>query len=221
MALPDFEAMRRRMVEQQIAARGIDDPQLLDAFRTVPREKFVSPEYQSSAYTDGPLPIGSGQTISQPYIVALMIAAAAVGAEDIVLEVGAGSGYAAAILGKVAREVIAIERHPTLAAEARERIAALGLVNVTIVDADGTRGLPESAPFDAILVAAAAKRVPQPLLDQLRNPGGRLVIPVGSQGWGQSLIKIVRKSAEEFETTDLGGVRFVPLIGAHGFNDGG
>lgn len=212
MALPDFESMRRRMVEQQIAARGIDDAALLDAFRTVPREMFVAPEYQASAYSDGPLPIGAGQTISQPYIVALMIAAAGVGAEDNVLEVGAGSGYAAAILGKVAREVIAIERHPALAAEARERIAALGFANVTIVDADGTQGWPKAAPFDAILVAAAADRVPHPLLDQLRSPGGRLVIPVGGQGWGQSLIKIVRKGAEDYETTDLGGVRFVPLI---------
>lgn len=209
----DFAILRERMVEQQIAARGIDDPRLLDAFRTVPREMFVAPEYQASAYSDGPLPIGSGQTISQPYIVALMIAAARVGPDDLVLEVGGGSGYAAAILGKVAREVIAIERHPTLAAEARERIAALCIANVTIVDADGTQGWPKAAPFDAILVAAAAERVPQPLLDQLRNPGGRLLIPVGGQGWGQSLIKIVRKGAEEFATTDLGGVRFVPLIG--------
>ena len=129
------------------------------------------------------------------------------------LEVGAGSGYAAAILGNVALEVIAIERHPTLAAEARERIVALGLFNVTIGDADGTHGWPKAAPFDAILVAAAAERIPRPLLDQLRSPGGRLVLPVGGQGWSQSLVKIVRKGAEEFETTDLGGVRFVPLIG--------
>ncbi len=212
MTLPDFEAMRYRMVETQIASRGIDNPALLDAFRSVPREMFVAPEYQASAYSDGPLPIGIGQTISQPYIVALMIAAADIGPEDQVLEVGAGSGYAAAILGKVACKVIAIERHPELVAEARERIEALGLANVTIVDADGTKGWPKAAPFDAILVAAAAERVPQPLLNQLRNPGGRLVAPVGGQGWGQSLIKIVRDGAEEFVTTDLGGVRFVPLI---------
>jgi protein-L-isoaspartate(D-aspartate) O-methyltransferase len=212
MALLDYDAMRRRMVETQIAARGIDDAALLDAFRTVPREMFVAPAYQPSAYSDGPLPIGSGQTISQPYIVALMIAAAGVGPEDHVLEVGAGSGYAASILGKVAREVIAIERHPVLAAEARKRIEALGIANVAIIDADGTQGWPKAAPFDAILVAAAAERVPQPLLDQLRNPGGRLVIPVGGQGWGQSLIKVVRNGAEDFATTDLGAVRFVPLI---------
>jgi protein-L-isoaspartate(D-aspartate) O-methyltransferase len=210
--MTDFAALRERMIEQQIAARGIDDAELLAAFRAVPREIFVATAYQPSAYADGPLPIGSGQTISQPYIVALMIAAAGIGPHDRVLEVGGGSGYAAAILGKIAGEVIAIERHPVLAAEARGRIEALGLTNVTIVDADGTRGWPAAAPFDAILVAAAAERVPQPLLDQLRNPGGRLVIPVGGQGWGQSLIKIVRKSAEQYETTDLGGVRFVPLI---------
>ena len=210
--MANFAELREEMVDQQIAARGIDDPGLLDAFRTVPREMFVAPEYQGSAYSDGPLPIGAGQTISQPYIVALMIAAAGVGPDDHVLEVGAGSGYAAAILGTVAREVIAIERYPALAAQARDRIAALGLTNVTIVDADGSRGWPERAPFDAILVAAAADRVPQSLLDQLRNPGGRLVMPVGGQGWSQSLIKIVRNGAAEFATTDLGGVRFVPLI---------
>jgi len=210
--MTDFATLREQMVEQQIAARGIDDGALLAAFRTVPREKFVAAAYQTSAYSDGPLPIGSGQTISQPYIVALMIAAADVRREDMVLEVGAGSGYAAAILGKVAREVIAIERHPILAAEARERIEALGIASVTIVDGDGTQGWPTAAPFDAILVAAAAERVPQPLLAQLRNPGGRLVIPVGGQGCGQSLVKIVRKGTEEYETADLGGVRFVPLI---------
>ena len=211
--MTDFAALRERMIEQQIAARGIDDAALLDAFRAVPREMFVAPAYQPGAYADGPLPIGYGQTISQPYIVALMIAAAGVGPEDRVLEVGAGSGYAAAILGKVAREVVAIERHPALAAEARERIEALGIANVSIVDADGTQGWPKAAPFDAILVAAAAECVPQPLLDQLRNPGGRLVIPVGGQGWGQSLIKIVRNGAGQYAATDLGGVRFVPLVG--------
>ena len=180
--MSDFAILRERMVEQQIAARGIDDPRCSMLSGRSLAKCSLQPEYQASAYSDGPLPIGAGQTISQPYIVALMIAAAGVGREDQVLEVGAGSGYAAAILGKIAREVIAIERHPTLAAEARERIEALGIANVTIVDADGSRGWPKAAPFDAILVAAAADRVPQPLLDQLRNPGGRLVFRWAARG---------------------------------------
>ena len=213
MAEPDFVALRRDMVEWQIAARGIDDPRLLEAFRAVPREQFVAPEYRASAYQDGPLPIGEGQTISQPYIVALMIAAAEVGPDDRVLEVGAGSGYAAAILGHIAREVVSIERHAVLADTARLRIAALGLDHVTIVEGDGSKGWPTRAPFDAILVAAAAPNVPRALIDQLRYPGGRLVMPVGGEGWCQQLVKLVRNSSDDFAMTDLGGVRFVPLIG--------
>ena len=212
MAEPDFVALRRDMVEWQLAARGIDDPRLLDAFAAVPREMFVAPEYRARAYDDGPLPIGQGQTISQPYIVALMIAAADVGSEDRVLEVGAGSGYAAAILGHVAREVVSIERHAILAEQARQRIAALGLDCVEIFEGDGSKGWPDRAPFDAILVAAAAPRVPRALLEQLRCPGGSLVMPVGGEGWSQQLVKIVRTAKDDFATTDLCGVRFVPLI---------
>ena len=212
MAEPDFAALRRYMVERHIAARGIDDPRLLDAFQTVPREQFVAPEYRARAYDDGPLPIGHGQTISQPYIVALMIAAAEVGAEDRVLEVGAGSGYAAAVLGQVVREVVSIERLAMLADEARQRIAALGLDRVVIVEGDGGNGWPARAPYDAILVAAAAPSVPRALLDQLRCPGGRMVIPLGGEGWSQKLVKIVRTAKGDFATTDLCGVRFVPLI---------
>lgn len=212
MAEPDFAALRRDMVERQIAARGLDDPRLLEAFRAVPREQFVAPEFRTRAYDDGPLPIGLGQTISQPYIVALMVTAAEVGPEDRVLEVGAGSGYAAAILGHVAGEVVAVERLAVLADEARQRIAALGLGRVTIVDGDGGRGWPARAPYDAILVAAAARQVPRALLDQLRCPGGRLVIPVGGEGWNQELIKIVRTGRDDFATTALCGARFVPLI---------
>ena len=213
IAEPDFAALRRDMVERQIAARGIDDPRLLDAFRAVPREQFVAPEYRASAYQDGPLPIGLGQTISQPYIVALMIAAAEVGPDDRVLEVGAGSGYAAAILGHVAGDVVSIERHAALADEARRRIAALGLDRVAIVEGDGSNGWPARAPYDVILVAAAARNVPRALRDQLRCPGGRLVIPVGGEGRNQQLVKIVRTAEDGFATTDLCGVRFVPLIG--------
>ena len=212
MSAPDFAALRRDMVEWQIAARGIDDPRLLEAFRAVPREQFVAPEYRASAYQDGPLPIGEGQTISQPYIVALMIAAAEVGPDDRVLEVGAGSGYAAAILGHVAREVVSIERHAALADAARQRIAALGLDRVAIVAGDGSNGWPARAPYDVILVAAAARNVPRALRDQLRCPGGRLVIPVGGEGRNQQLVKIVRIAKGDFATIDLCGVRFVPLI---------
>ena len=216
IAEPDFAALRRDMVERQIAARGIDDPRLLDAFRAVPREQFVAPEYRASAYVDGPLPIGMGQTISQPYIVALMIAAAEVGPDDRVLEVGAGSGYAAAILGHVAGDVVSIERHAALADEARRRIAALGLDRVAIVEGDGSNGWPARAPYDVILVAAAARNVPRALRDQLRCPGGRLVIPVGGEGRNQQLVKIVRTANDVFTTIDLCGVRFVPLIGDGG-----
>ncbi|MEO6113343.1 MAG: protein-L-isoaspartate(D-aspartate) O-methyltransferase [Sphingomicrobium sp.] len=213
MAEPNFAAPRADMVDRQIAARGIDDPRLLEAFAAVPRELFVAPELGSRAYDDGPLPIGQGQTISQPYIVALMIAAAEVGPDDRVLEVGAGSGYAAAILGHIAREVVSIECHAVLAEQARQRIAALGLDRVNIVEGDGTLGWPGGAPFDAILVAAAAPRVPRALLDQLRSPGGRLVMPLGGGGWSQQLVKLVRNSSDDFAMTDLGGVRFVPLVG--------
>ncbi|MGH6658861.1 MAG: protein-L-isoaspartate(D-aspartate) O-methyltransferase [Sphingomicrobium sp.] len=211
--MPSFVEAREAMVRRQIEARGIDDPALLAAFRTVPREEFVAPDLALLAYGDHPLPIGLGQTISQPYIVALMIAAADIGKGDKVLEIGAGSGYAAAILGQVAGEVVSVECHAELADQARRRIAGLGLDNVTIVDGDGSKGWPASAPYNAILTAAAAPTVPRALLDQLRCPGGRLVIPVGGDSWSQKLVKIVRTATDDFVTTDLGGVRFVPLTG--------
>ena len=200
------------MIERQIAGRGIDDPRLLEAFRVVPRENFIPPELHARAYDDGPLPIGSGQTISQPYIVALMIAAAGVGPDDHVLEVGAGSGYAAAILGHVAHDVVAVERIAALADEAAQRVAGLGLDNVRICAGDGSKGWPRDAPFDVIIVAAAGDSVPEPLLRQLRCPGGQLVMPVGPAGWTQAMVKIARLGDESYETTDLGAVRFVPLI---------
>ena len=214
--MADYAAEREVMVERYVWRRGITDQHILDAFRTVPREMFVAPALGLRAYDDEPLPIGQEQTISQPYIVALMIAAAEVGAEDRVLEVGTGSGYAAAILGHVAREVVSIERHAVLADEARRRIADLGLDRVEIVEGDGNNGWPARAPYDAILVAAAAPSVPRALLGQLRCPGGRLVIPLGGEGWSQQLVKIVRTAEDDFATTDLCGVRFVPLI-----DDGG
>ena len=210
--MTDFAELRERMVERQIAARGIRDPKLLDALRQVPREEFVSPDYGHEAYGDHPLPIEAGQTISQPYIVALMIDAARVGVGDRVLEVGAGSGYAAAVIGRIAGQVIAIERKPELVAVARERMVRLNYANVTIVEGDGTRGWPEGAPYDAILVAAAGSQVPQPLIDQLA-PGGRLVMPVGGALWAQDLVKLTKLPDGQTKRESLGGVRFVPLIG--------
>ena len=216
----DFAELRERMVERQIAARGIRDPLILDAFRQVPREEFVAPAHAAQAYGDHPLPIEGGQTISQPYIVALMIEAAGIKPGDLVLEVGAGSGYAAAVTSRIADQVIAIERKPELVAVATERLKRLGYDNVTILEGDGTRGWPESAPYDAILAAASGSHVPQPLIDQLVE-GGRLVMPVGSQAWVQQLVKVTKLPDNSTEREDLGGVRFVPLIGEEGFREGG
>lgn len=213
--MADFAARRERMVQSQILARGLRDPALLAAFRAVPREEFVDPRYAAEAYGDYPLPIAAGQTSSQPYIVALMIDAAHIGGGDRVLEVGAGSGYAAALIGKIARQVTAIERHPELVDWARGRIARLGLANVVIVEGDGTRGWPSSAPYDAILVAASGRHVPQSLLEQLA-PGGRLVMPLGEPGAVQQLVKLSRRADGSIGREMLCAVRFVPLIGVEG-----
>lgn len=216
--MSEFEALRDRMIERHIIARGIDNAALIAAFRAVPREAFVSAGFETAAYADAPLPIGSGQTISQPYIVALTVDSAEIGPDDKVLEIGAGSGYAAAIIGQVARQVIAIERHGELARLASERIAKLGYDNVRIVEGDGTRGYPEEAPFDAIVAAASGSHVPQVLLDQLK-PGGRIVMPLGAPGAIQELVKVTKRADGSLEQVNLGGVRFVPLIGAHGFTE--
>ena len=213
------EDLRAAMVERQIRRRGIDDPALLAAFREVPREAFVPEGMREFAYEDGPLPIGEGQTISQPYIVALMIEAAEVAPGARVLEVGAGSGYAAAVLSRIAGEVFAIERHAPLAEAAQRRLLELGYDNVAIIAGDGSGGLPDRAPFDAILVAAGGDKVPEPLKRQLAV-GGRLVIPVGGEGV-QSLLCVTRIGENEWTEHDLGAVRFVPLIGEHGrYEDG-
>jgi protein-L-isoaspartate(D-aspartate) O-methyltransferase len=206
------------MVERQIAGRGIRNSALLEAMRYVPREEFVALADRARAYGDYPLPIGSGQTISQPYIVALMIEAACIGPGDRVLEVGAGSGYAAALMGRLAAQVIAVERKPELAAAARERLSRLGFANVRIVEGDGSCGWPDEAPFDAILAAASGAHVPDPLIDQLA-PGGRLVMPVGRRSWSQRLVKITTAADGKMRRETLGEVRFVPLIGEQGWSD--
>lgn len=217
--LTDFAAEREAMVERQIASRGITDPKILEAFRAVPREEFLSEEYRDVAYGDHPLPIEAGQTISQPYIVALMIKAAEVKPGDKVLEVGAGSGYAAAVISRIASEVIAIERQSELVEVASERMRRLGYDNVRIVEGDGTRGWPDEAPFDAILAAASGSHVPPPWVEQLAERG-RIVMPVGDPGWVQKLVKVTKGPAGNLITEDLGAVRFVPLIGEEGWSDG-
>lgn len=212
---PDFVGQRARMVRRQIARRGIVDRRVLDALSSVPREAFVAPHLASSAYDDGPLPIGDGQTISQPYIVAFTTEALQLGPDARVLDVGTGSGYAAAVLSRVAREVYGIERVESLCRSARTRLAELGYTNVHVRCGDGTLGWPEHAPYDGIAVAAVGPRPPPALLEQLAV-GGRLVMPIGPDG-DQTLVRLTRTGATSYEQEPLVGVRFVPLIGAQGF----
>jgi protein-L-isoaspartate(D-aspartate) O-methyltransferase len=216
--MTNFAAERDAMIERQIASRGIREPTILEAFRAVPREEFLSKDYADLAYGDHPLPIEAGQTISQPYIVALMIHAAQMKAGDNVLEVGAGSGYAAAIMSRIAGHVTAIERQPDLVKIAQERMQRLGFDNVRIVEGDGTRGWEPEAPYDAILAAASGSHVPPHWVKQLAD-GGRIVMPVGEPDWVQKLIKVTKGPAGKLITEDLGGVRFVPLIGEEGWDD--
>jgi len=215
----DFAAAREAMIERQLRRRGIVEQPILDAFRAVPREEFVDSDQRHLAYGDHPLPIEAGQTISQPYIVALMIQAAGITIGSKVLEVGAGSGYAAAVIGRIASRVIGIERHHALAEVARQRMRRLGYDNVEIVEGDGTKGWPEEAPYDAILAAASGSHVPKALIDQLA-PGGSIVMPIGDPAWTQNLVKVRMRANGTLEQWDLGGVRFVPLIGEEGWSVG-
>jgi protein-L-isoaspartate(D-aspartate) O-methyltransferase len=211
-----FAQQRQQLVEQQVRSRGITDPAVLAAVASVAREKFLPPELEEFAYLDRALPIEKGQTISQPYIVALMTEALQLRPQDRVLEVGTGSGYAAAILAKIAGEVFTIERHAELAEQAARRLREQGFDNVQVVHGDGTLGWPSQAPYDAIVVAAGGPEVPPALLAQLRI-GGRLVIPVGEEKSLQSLVRVTKTGPDSFRREDLGDVRFVPLIGAGGW----
>jgi len=212
----DFPKARVKMVEEQIISREIRDPRVIAAMKKVPRHLFVEEALQSQAYSDHPLPIGEKQTISQPYMVALMTEALQLTGKEKVLEIGGGSGYQTAILAELAERVFSIERIRPLAIRARQLIYELGYFNVEIKIFDGTYGWAEEGPFDAIMVTAGGPDIPQPLLDQL-TMGGRLVIPVGD-AFVQDLIRIT-KTEDGIKKEDLGGCRFVKLIGKYGWND--
>lgn len=212
----DFESARREMVARQIRDRGIRSPRVLEAMQSVERHRFVPVEQLGRAYADEPLPIGEGQTISQPFMVAAMADALSLEGHERVLEIGAGSGYQAAVISLLASKVIAVETQPLLAACARERLGRLGYLQVRIERGDGSLGWPAEAPYEAILVTAAAPVVPPPLLEQLAE-GGRLVIPVGGADQ-QELLRIVKR-ATTFSQQSLYACRFVPLLGRHGWRD--
>lgn len=212
-----FDELRRRMVDEQLREHGISDERVLEAMGRVPREEFVPADLRDAAYEDGPLPIGSGQTISQPFTVAIMCQALQLGGTEKVLEIGAGSGYSAAILSLLAKSVYTIERVPELAEGARARLDRLGYDNVRVRVGDGTLGLPDEAPFDAIVVTAGAETLPDAYVRQLR-PGGRIVIPIGEYRYNQTMYRFTRLD-EELRVENLGGFAFVPLIGRYGWHE--
>lgn len=209
-----YKRERERMVREQLVSRDIRDERVLEAMRQVPRHLFVTPENRHLAYADGPLPIGSGQTISQPYIVALMSQLLKLEGDETVLEVGTGSGYQSAVLSHLAADVHTIELHESLAKKAQASLEELGLTNVHVHIGDGSKGWPEAAPYEGIIVTAAAPQVPRPLFDQL-DEGGRLVVPVGSRG-GQYLERWTRQDAD-YKREQIAPVAFVPLFGEHGW----
>ncbi len=212
----EFARRRAAMVREQIEARGVCDARVLQAMRELPRERFVRPGWEAEAYDDNPLPIAAGQTISQPYIVAFMSEALQLRGSERVLEIGTGSGYAAAVLARLAKEVHTVERHAVLADSAAAVLSALGADNVQVHTADGTLGWPAAAPYDAIVVTAAGPEVPAALLAQLAV-GGRLVMPVGEREGAQWLLRLTRVNEHETRREELMGVRFVPLTGAQGW----
>ena len=215
--IDSFLTQRRSMVESQLRARGIRDERVLAAMFRIPRHEFVSEEHRDQVYEDHPIPIGEGQTISQPYIVAIMLEALALDPSDTVLEIGTGSGYQTALLAELVRQVYSVERYASLARAAQATLARLGFNNVEVLVGDGSRGLPDHAPFDAIVVSAAAPQIPPPLFEQLRE-GGRMVIPVGP-AHAQEL-QLVRKHEGQPVVTSMEGCRFVPLIGSEGYRSG-
>lgn len=215
--MSSWEKKRNQMVDYQIQARGVDDPLVLAAMRKVPRHLFVPREYEQSAYDDRPLPIGYGQTISQPYMVAVMTQALKLEGDERILEVGTGSGYQAAILAEIADHVVSVERIPELAERATRILRNLGYMNVEVIVGDGSRGYAERAPYDGIIVTAGAPDIPQVLIDQLAD-GGRLVIPVGNS-FQQTLTRVTRKG-DETKIERLEGCVFVPLVGKYGWRDG-
>ncbi len=206
-----FARQRKRMVEEQIAYRGVKDKRVLEAMESVPRHVFIPEETRSYSYYDQPVPIGFGQTISQPYIVAFMTELLQAGSDDVVLEVGTGSGYQAAILARLVKRVYTIEIVNDLGKEAQNRLKTLGYDNVEVMIGDGYKGWPEHAPFDAIIVTAAAEHIPQPLIDQLK-PGGRMVIPVGRVYAVQDLMLITKDASSKVIKESIIPVRFVPLL---------
>jgi protein-L-isoaspartate(D-aspartate) O-methyltransferase len=210
---PCFDT-RRRMVEAQLRDRGIRDQRVLDAMLQIPRHEFVAEEYKSQAYEDHPIPIGESQTISQPFIVAASLQALSLQGTESVLEVGTGSGYQTALLAVLARAVCSIERHDALAKSAKAALDKLGITNTNIIVGDGSHGVPEYSPYDAILVSAAAPSIPQALFEQLAETG-RMVIPVGPQHSQE--LQLVRKVAGELVVQVIEGCRFVPLVGAGGY----
>ena len=210
----DYQLAREQMVERQIARRGIKDARLLEVFRSVPRHLFVPKKDRDYAYSDSPLSIGNGQTISQPYIVAYMTELLNLQGDETILEIGTGSGYQAAILGELSAEVHTIERHEKLARTAQKLLEQLGYHNIHVHLGDGTLGLPEFAPYSAVMVTAAAPIVPRPLLEQLQD-GGQLIMPVGEH-YGQ-VLELWQRQGEEFTTKRLTSVAFVPLLGKHGW----
>ena len=214
-AMADLSRSRDLMVDRQIRRRGLTNNDVLAAMRAVPREAFVPDTLRQFAYEDSPLPIEAGQSISQPFVVAMMIDLAEISRGGTVLEIGAGSGYAAAVAGRIAEKVHAIERHAELAAQARERMEALGYGNVEIHVGDGTRGLPEHAPFDAVIVSAGSPAIPQTLKEQLEI-GGVLVMPVGDRH-RQQLVRVRRLGANHYDEEGMGFVAFVPMVGEQGW----
>ncbi|MGO8689289.1 MAG: protein-L-isoaspartate(D-aspartate) O-methyltransferase [Thermoguttaceae bacterium] len=214
MTLIDFAHARRQMVQRQLRRRGIGDARVLAAMGRVPREQFLPPPFRDQAYADCALAIDCGQTISQPYMVALMTEALQLSGGEKVLEIGTGSGYQAAVLAELARQVVTIERYAELSARAAAVLDELGYRNVTLLTGDGTLGWPADAPYDRILVTAAAQRAPEPLLAQLAE-GGILVVPVGSRS--VQMLQAIRRLGDAFETVELSSCRFVPLVGAEGW----